>query len=534
MLRELTVENLAVVESCTVRFAPGLNVISGETGAGKSVILGALGLVLGGRGSTELVRAGETHAQVRAVFVRGDEELVVRRRVPVRGSGRSTLNGEPITRADLQALGRELLCITGQHDQRVLLDPDQHEGLLDGVCHLDRAPMAAAWTALVDARSLLRRLQSSADNAVERALFLRFQLQELDALALQPGEAASLEQQRRVLLHSVQLREAAEGAESELYSSEGSAVDRLSRAMALLERVSEVEPAHAGRVERLAALVAEVEDLGRDLQEAVRDVPDPGRLDVVEERLQDIDRMVRKHGCTPVELPAVYDLLQAELRGLDDLEAGIARATTAVEQADGSARQHASELHAQRATGARRLDTVLSRELGLLAMPHARFVTNVAEGTLGPTGFSQVELRLTANPGEPPRALHRVASGGELSRVLLALKLHVRAPGAALVFDEIDAGIGGRTAEAVGQRIAAIARSRQLLCISHLPQIASLADAHFAVLKSVSGGRTFSTIRALDEAGRVDEVARMIGGSALSGDTRDFARKLLQAYARVA
>jgi len=534
MLIELTVENLAVVESCTVRFAPGLNVISGETGAGKSVILGALGLVLGGRGSTELVRAGQDVAEVRAVFLKDQQPVVVHRRLPVRGSGRSTIDGQPATRACLQELGRQLLCITGQHDQRLLLDVDRHLGLLDGYARTDLEPMSQAWDQLSSARSRLAALQASQRNAQERALFLQFQLKELDALALQPGEAASLERERRLLQHAVQLREAAHSGEAELYSAEGSAMDRLSRARQALERVADVEPAHRERLERLDAVLAEVEDLGRELQAAGRETPDPGRLDIVEERLDDVDRLARKHACERDALLEVRDRLHQEMQDLGDVQGGIARAQVAAERAELDAQDAAGELHAERCTAARRLDALLTAELELLAMPHACFVTQVEVGSLGPTGHSNVELRFTANVGEPPRALHRVASGGELSRLLLALKLHLRAPGAALVFDEIDAGIGGRTAETVGRRIADIAQQRQLLCISHLPQIASLADAHFAVLKSVSGGRTFSTIRALDEAGRVDEVARMIGGSALSGDTRAYARKLLQAYARVA
>ncbi len=534
MLRELTVRNLAVVESCTVRFAAGLNVISGETGAGKSVILGALNLVLGGRGRAEMVRSGEAVAEVGAVFERAGERLEVRRTLPARGSGRSTLNGATITVGELQALGAGLLCVTGQHDQRMLLDPDQHLGLLDRYGGLGCEAMRALWERLLEARRRVRSLEAARDGSAEREFLLRYQVKELHELALVPGEAAELQLERQRLRHSVELQEAAQGAERELYSGEGSALDRLSRASSQLERVLAIEPDHQERVDRLASLLAEVEELGRELQDCLRQAPDPGRLDQVEERLEDLMRLCRKHGCVAEELPLLAERLQADLEALGDVDGALEQARAALDLVRAQALEEAERLHARRLEASERLEGVMAVELAQLAMEDARIAVGLERGELGPTGHSSVELQLSANVGEPPRALHRVASGGELSRVLLALKLHLREPGAALVFDEIDAGIGGCTAEAVGSRLAVISRSRQLICISHLPQIASLAEAHFAVLKSVSGGRTFSTIRALDEAGRVDEVARMIGGTALGGDTKLYARKLIQAYAHVA
>ena len=416
----------------------------------------------------------------------------------------------------------------------MLLDPDQHRPLLDDFAALDTGPMRSAWELLLSARAALSRLSFASNNLAERELFLRYQLQELESLAFEAGEEEALGRERELLRHAVELREAARGAESELYSEENSALDRLSRARSLLERVSHLEPAHLERVGRLTAVIAEVEELGRELQVGSQSAPNPRRLDAVEERLAEIARLGRKHGCEAPQLLGVYERLQVELDGLGDVEAQQARAQAAMELAERNAVHEGERLHEQRVKAAKRLDGLLRTELERLAMPHACVRTHVERKELGPHGFCEVELRLSANLGEPPRALHRVASGGELSRVLFALRLQVGCPDATLVFDEIDTGIGGRTAEEVGARVATLARERQLLCISHLPQIASLADAHFVVRKAVRGGRTFSTIRVLNEAGRIEEVARMIGGSTLERATRDYARRLIRAYARVA
>ena len=562
MLLELTIENIAIIDRQTVRFAPGLNVLSGETGAGKSIVFAALGLILGGRASTELVRTGARCARVTGRFdlrrrpgvlallrelgLPTSTELVIRRSVPARGSGRATVGGKAVRLADLQRLGRLLIDLSGQHEHQLLLDPDEHLELLDRYagCGPLRQQMAAAWTELSEARRALRRLEELERSAEERAAFLRFQIQGLKQLGLRCGEEEELEREAALLRHSARLREGLGRAEAALYADDGAAAERMDCAIGLLGALADVDPRYAELSGEIEDLRYRLDDIARELRDHSERIPEPddSRLDAIEGRLEAIDRLKREHRTDFDGLIGRRAELEAELDGLENVGDRIELERARVARAAEAARDIALDLRRVRRERAVELERAVAEQLFGLGMSRARFLvqlTDREEGSragdllLAESGADRVELFLSANPGEEPRPMIKVASGGELSRILLALKvaLHGSSEVSTFVFDEVDTGMGGATGEVVGRKLKALSRRGQLLCITHLPQVAGLADAHFEVSKTVVDGRTHTRIRRLDrEEQRVVELSRMIGGEAMSEDSADFARKLLRTY----
>ncbi len=563
MLVDLTIENIAIIEHQVVPFAPGLNVLSCETGAGKSIVFAALGLILGGRATTDIVRTDTDCARVKARFdlkrnpqvlamlrelgLPAERELVIRRSVPARGSGRATINGKPATLTVLQQLGRFLIDFSGQHEHQVLLNPDEHLEILDRYAEAGplRLQMSAAWEALTGARRELKRLETLKRTAEERASFLRFQIQTLKKLRLRYGEEEELSQEAELLRHSARLREGVVRADAELYADDGAAVERMDYAIDRLRDLSDVDPKYGELAGALEDLRYQVEDIAREVRSQGSSIPDadPERLDSIEERLAEIDRLKAEHKTDFDGLINRRDDLENELSTLENVDGLIEDARAALSAAGERAREVALDLRAVRAEAASGLDKAVAQQLFGLGMPRARFLVDIAQLTEGEragdlviseSGADRVELFLSANPGEEPRPMVKVASGGELSRILLALKvaLHGASQVDCFVFDEVDTGMGGATGEVVGRKLKALSRRGQLLCITHLPQVAGLADAHFEVSKEVREGRTHTTIRSLDREGRVVELARMIGGEAMNEDSMRFARKLLQTYAQ--
>lgn len=546
MLISLSIDHIAVIESQTLVLGPALNALTGETGAGKSVVLAALGLALGRRGSVELVRTGAESASVEARFSlahapqarmilrRADlpgadePELVVRRTLNSRGAGRATVNRRAVPMGLLAELGRALVDVAGQHDSQGLLDPDTHLDLLDeaGGLGAERAEMESAWHDFQAATAELRRLTDAAGRAEERAAWIRAQLDELDALKPRADEEAALLAERDRLRHAVELGQGVRLAEGLLYSGERAATDRISAAEAALRRVSTFDPSLEPLVVALREAAYQLEDVARALQGLGRRTADPGRLDEVETRLAELDRVARKHRCVPADLPLRHERLRQELSELEHLDDAIGGAQAEVGRRLGAATLLAARLRERRVGAAGALQGRVQLELRELAMPHARFevaLEPLREGVtlpdgrlLGPAGLDCAELRLSANPGEELRPMHRVASGGELSRLLLAVKLALRAGGRVtptLVFDEVDAGLGGLAADELGRRLGALARDAQVLCVTHQAQIAAMADTHLAVVKGVSEGRTRTALKKLTGQERVLEIARMLGGS---------------------
>ncbi len=550
MLHELRVENLLLIERAELRLAPGLNVITGETGAGKTVLAHALDLLLGGKARTGIVRPGAAEAYVEGVFdlpaelrtTLGDavspdaEELVLARRVGASGRTRALVNGRSATAGDLRDIGVALLSFYGQHEHRRLTLGSAQLDILDGYCgpaQLDlRRRASAAHDTARDARAALDALRADT-GARERELdLLRFELDEIDLAAPDPGEHAELLARRERLRHLEALRAAALGAGEALAPEDGpGAAELLSAGGGLLDGVDGVDADLDALAVRWRAVALEATDLGADLRRYAEGLEgDPGALEAVEERLEVLDRLLRKHGGTieAVLAHAHACRLRIAEQGDADARAGEleARLAAALAEQDAVGR----ELRGAREAAGPRLARAVEGGLADLAMEGARFEVRLEPREAGPAGSDAVEFLLAPNSGVPAGPVRDAASGGELSRVMLALlAIAGEGPGSTLVFDEIDAGIGGQTARAVGARLQTLAGERQVLCITHLAQVASLADRHFSIEKDPGADPARTTVTQLAEAQVVGELVRMLGGDADDVGARRLARELRKA-----
>lgn len=562
MLRELRIQNIAIIEDVVVRLGPGLNVLSGETGAGKSIILGALGLILGARASADLVRTGKPQAEVVATFdrdepveyvLRGleldwdddDDGLVVRRVVSAAGRSRAWVNGAAVPTGALRTLASVLVDYASQHEHRVLLDEARHREILDQFGDHD-ALLEGVTAAVEELRGHVAerdRLVAAEDDQRARLDYLAFQLQELADLAPQEGEEEELEQERIVLESAARLSELARGGERQLYSGQAAAIERLGEAERAIEELVKTDASLADTLESIREAKFAVEDAARELGAyAGRTRSDPGRLQEVDDRLAELRRLARKHRTSIDGLATLHGTLQAEHDVLSTLDVRMDEVDRAIARARVTAKERCRELTARRRVAGEALSARVEDELSSLAMARARLsvaVEPVTEGVPlddgGPfatsTGADAVAFLLSANPGEEPRPLARVASGGELSRILLSVRRALAGTRSVqvqtCVFDEIDAGLGGTTAEAVSEKLARIAEESQVLVITHLPHIAAAGDAHFRVEKHVEEGRTRAQVRPLTGDDRVAELVRMVAGSGASDAAESFARELL-------
>jgi DNA repair protein RecN (Recombination protein N) len=551
MLRELRIRDFAIIDDLALSFDAGLNVLTGETGAGKSIILQALGLLCGARGAADLIRSDADEASIEGLFdcslpeelreglgVTGDE-IVVRRHLARNGKSRVYVNGSPATVAMLAQLGDHLVHIYGQLEQALLLRPASHLELLDRFAELGsaRQRMAAAHAAHRDARARLAQLETARASLAEQRELLEFQHRELADAAVQSGEEVELRRERELLRHAERLQQVCRDGESMLYSGQAATVSALGRLAAQLNELGAIAPALAAAAELVDGGRVQLEEAALQLRAAAdRLEADPDRLEGVESRLQLLSRLSRKHGLASDELPERLAALARDLAAIDSQSGDLASARTEVESSERTALAAAGELSTARGAAVRKLDKRMVGELSALGMRGATFRTahqapaaDAAVDALGPTGFDTVEFLLAANPGEAPKPLARVASGGELSRIMLALKALTAAIGETpiLIFDEVDAGIGGTVADAVARRLKTLARNRQLLCITHLPQIAAYGDSHYAVEKRQQGGRTVTHARALAADERIAEVSRMLGGSTANAEAERYARRLL-------
>jgi DNA repair protein RecN (Recombination protein N) len=562
MLADLRIENLAVVERAHAAFAPGLNVISGETGAGKTILLQALQLALGGRAHSELVRAGTDAAWIEARFelsggeaervsrrlderglpVVPDGVLIVRRRVSSDGKSRAYINDASATVGALAAVTEGLVELTGQHEQFGLLRAQRHRELLDAFAGTGGLVevVGAAVRALRAAEARGAELRDALAHRHERHEFLRFYLTEYDRIQPRLGEDEVLLEESHRLRHAEKLRLGLSRARALLYEGPSSAYERLSAARGELQPLTSADRRLEGVLERLDALEMEVDDLARELSRFREGaVAEPARLEEVEARLHDLQRLCRKHGA---ELDAVVEKMEAarrELEQLGDLELHLEEAERARAEAEARALDAAAGLTDRRREAISGLVGATEahlRDLGFLRAGFEIALTSAA-GTAGltETGADEVTFLIAANPGQPARPLGKVASGGELSRMLLALKCALAGLDTApvQVLDEIDTGIGGAAGEIVGRKIRRLADRAQVLCVTHLPQIASFADAHLVVVKEALEGATRTELRILDARSREDEVARMLGGMQITETTREHAREML-GRARVA
>ncbi|MHB8416427.1 MAG: DNA repair protein RecN [Myxococcales bacterium] len=547
MLAALRIERFATIDALEVDFGPGLTVLTGETGAGKSILVDALHLALGGRAQAEVVRTGCDEATVEAVFGAGPgirarleelglpsgDELLIRRVVHRAGRSRVWVNGALCTVSILEQLARRLCDISSQHEHVSLLDPACHLDLLDAHGGLleARAGAAAAYQRFA---ALARERQALSTDDAERARradYLRFQIQEIDELDPKAGEEDALAGERAVLASAAKIQALAESAEALLYSGEGAAAERTAAATTRVAELAALDPAFAPMHRALASAVAEIEEAARELSGAARHRrEDPERLAAVDDRLAALRKLARKHGGDVANVLARRAAMAQELSGVLGHAGRLAELSAEEETARAEATALATALSGLRREAAARLSSAVQRQLGKLGMGKSRLELRLEAAPLGPRGADEAELYFSANPGEAPRPLARIASGGELSRVMLAFKRAGAAtdPVDIYVFDEVDSGIGGPTAQVVGRMLKEVARERQVICITHLPQIAAFADRHLAVRKVVQRGRTLSEVRALDEgAERCQEVARMLGGEELTPIALQHARELL-------
>ncbi len=556
MLSGLSIRDLVLIERLDLELQPGLAVMTGETGAGKSILLDALGLALGARADGRLVRSGAKQTQVAAAFevqenhpvhrVLADQDLpdegdvlLLRRTLTPEGRSRAFVNDQPVSAGLLRSLGDLLVEIQGQFEQRGLLDPKTHPALLDAYAGND-ALLAelgadhAAWRAASEsAEAAAGRLRE----AREQEEVLRHDLEELERLSPEAGEVDRLAEERQVLMHREAILEAMAEAERGLFGA-GKAENLIAQALRTLERVAE----KAGErltptLEALERALAEMEEAGRQLSAISADSDlDPGRLERIEERFFAIKDLARKHGLEPDALPQLQQDLSCRLDALEGGEEDLARLRAEARQREERFRDAARKLSAARRKAAGRLDAAVAGELPPLKLERARFVTEISaldEQAWGAAGADQVQFLVATNPGAAPGPIAKIASGGELARFLLALRVVLARLGSAqtLVFDEVDAGIGGATAAAVGARLAQLASDRQVLVVTHSPQVAARGEQHLQVDKSEKGGRALTAVSVLAEEAREEEIARMLAGAEITLEARRAAAKLLERQA---
>jgi DNA repair protein RecN (Recombination protein N) len=552
MLRFLTIRHLAVIDAVDVDFDAGLNVLTGETGAGKSILVEAIGLLLGGRASGDLVRTGEDTASVEAIFESGGNELLIRREITAQGRSRAFINGALATAGALKDLSGRLIELHGQHEHQTLLDPSTHLTVLDSFGGLGPLlePTHAAFETLGSAAAAVGHVRRTAADRAARQELAAFQLAELDRSALKPGEPGEdvdLAATKKVLASAERVERLCAESYASLYEGDGAALADLGGVWRRVAELAALDPKFKPYLEARDGIKSQLEDLALFLRRYADGIEaSPARLQQVEDRLALLERFKRKYGPTLRDVIAKRDALRQELAELEhhdervgELEREHARARDrflAAAQILASARRRVAADFARD----------LERMLADLAMERTRFDVRFAdpleEGEWTGDGIDRVEFFVSPNPGEDLRPLARIVSGGELSRIMLAIKTLTAtsrhgftdaaertagtdAPG--LIFDEVDAGIGGRVADVVGTKLRALGSAFQVLCITHLPQIAVAADTHFRIEKRIDAGRTRTTVTRLDETTRIEEIARMLGGAAVTDGIRASARELL-------
>jgi DNA repair protein RecN (Recombination protein N) len=550
MLTLLRISGFALIDELELPLGPGLTVVTGETGAGKSILVEALGLLRGGRASTELIRTGRDEAQVEALFelpadweVRrrleadgraADDGLVVRRLVARTGRGRIHLGGGLASAADLAASVGKLVDITSQHDQQSLMDPDSQLAILDASAG-NRSLLAearGAWETLGALEAELAAFDADARTRAEREDLLRFQLAELEEARLQPDEDDLLRGERERIKGAEKFFAACSRGEDALYSGEDAVSGRIAGVVREVGAIAELDPTLAPVVERLREAQAVIEDAASELGRYAQGIRfDPQRLEEIEERLFLVGRLARKHGGTVAAAIQRRDEMAEQLAGLGSFEEGVEARRAAVAAARQAVDAVAGVLSERRRKAARSLGKRIDETLHELGLPHARVRVEVEDReAMGPKGRDRARFLFAPNPGEEPRPLARIASGGELSRVMLAVKRALAKSDQALtyVFDEVDTGVGGGTAEVIGRKLKAIAADRQVLAVTHLPQIAAFADHHVKVLKETTKNRTTVRALVLDGPARSAELARMLGGTRPSPEAAAHADEMLR------
>ncbi|WP_437487215.1 DNA repair protein RecN [Sorangium sp. So ce1014] len=562
MLVALRVKNFILMDALELRLEPGFNVLTGETGAGKSIVVGALSLVLGGRASAEQVRPGADDAEIEALFdvrssdramamldaagIASDGEIVIRRVIQATGRSRAYLNGRLCTAGELQAFAPELADVASQHESVALTDPSTHLGYLDRFGRLvpARSELAANVSELEALTAQLRAARELERGRAEREAFLSFQLQAIDALSPRPGELADLAAERNRLRHAGRLHDITRRAASRLDQGDDAMCDELARLASELRAAAEIDPALDDVARAVDGCWTELSEAARQIgRYAERAEADPDRLSEIEDRMYRLEGLLRQHGPTLDDVLAARARLAAELGHLSGVESHVAELERRRDALLAVAADRARKLSAKRRKAGEKLGAAISTELADLGMGGARVVVDiephggdraalVVDGArLGQDGIDRVEFLISPNKGIEPRPLRRIASGGELSRALLALKrvLAECGPAGLYVFDEVDSGVGGAVADKIGRAIGDVARHHQVLCITHLAPIAAFASAHFVVAKENAGGIAKSSVSRVDKKDRIAEVARMLSGAKVTGASLRAATELIEA-----
>ena len=548
MLRSLDIRDILIIDRLELEFQPGLNVLTGETGAGKSILLDSLGFVLGWRGRAELVRAGATQGEVTAVFdlasdhpardilregAYGDsDELILRRVNSADGRKTAWVNDRRVSGEVLRALSDVLVELHGQHDDRGLLNPRGHRDLLDAYAVSDDlvGKSRKAWRDFAAAQSALDAARSQLEAAQAEEEFLRHAVKEMDALDPQPGEEAELDSKRRMMQAAKRIRDDISKAHNAM--GYDGAEGLLANALRWLEAVQDqAEGRLDDPIEALGRALNELGEAEQGVNAALSAMDfNPSDLEAAEERLFAIRAMARKHGVQPDDLGEFANGLREKLNAIDRGAGDIDLLQEGVATAQGAYDSVAAALTTHRCNAAKQLDAAMARELSPLKMERAVFTTEIEPTDPGPSGMDTVSFKVATNPGAPAGALNKIASGGELSRFLLALKVCLTSgtSGLTMIFDEIDRGVGGATADAVGRRLAALAQDSQVLVVTHSPQVAAQGAHHWQVAKRVVDDMTLSTVTPLSNEERVDEIARMLAGDTVTNEARAAAMALLK------
>jgi DNA repair protein RecN (Recombination protein N) len=562
MLRELRIKNFAVIDEVVLELGPRLNIITGETGAGKSIILNALGLISGERGGSDIIRHQEDEATVEALFealppaiesklgaagFETDGDLVIRRILNRSGKNRIYLNGSLCPLGLLAEVGSALVHIYGQHEHHNLLQPETHLNLLDAFADLeqDAKSMKGSFDALSDAWNRLQETLASLDNRRKEKALLESQVEEIAQARLRVGEEEELRSDKNILSHSEKLHQGCREGEELLYEGDAALVSRLGKYTVKLKELAGIDQNLQPTLELLESSLAQLQEAAIQLRRYAGRVHfDPRALEQLEDRLAEIQRLKRKYSANVEEILRIHRETKESLDGLAQGEGQIAGLEKAFEEARRSAWETAEKISHERQRAAKKLKREMEKEVKSLGMAdtvfEVRFVAQddkadippffIAGRKLTERGMDQVEFYFSPNPGEPVKPLAKIASGGELSRLMLALKALVLTPGvvSTLLFDEVDAGVGGRVAEIVGKKLKQVAAQHQVISVTHLPQIAAMADTHFVVEKEIEKGRTFTRVQRLLDRDRVSEVARMLGGVKITEQTRRHAEELVR------
>ena len=548
MLELLHIENIAIIEAADIEFAPGFNALTGETGAGKSIVIDSLSAVLGQRTSRELIRTGAEKAFVSAAFSgmapelteelgiqpEADGTLLLQREIQTDGKNVCRVNGRPVTVGQLRALGAQLLNIHGQHDWQQLLNEEQHIAYLDsfGRAEILINTYAEKYKHFTDIRRQIGALQMDEAEKARRVDTLQYQIEELRRAKLKPGEEAELTARRGMLRNAEKFLGAVAGADYALNGDDsgGGALSALRQAQDALSGVRHLDDAFGQLYERLGEAYSEVYDIAATVEDKRGELDvSPGELDRVESRMDLLYRLKKKYGATVEDMLDYQARCEAELAQIEDAGDTLVRLEQALSKAEKEARQAAQALSDARKAAADRLTAQILTELQQLDMGKIRFAVDFAEKPLDSDGMDTVRFLMSANVGEELRPIHKIASGGELARIMLAMKnvLSEQDHVGTMVFDEVDTGVSGRAAQKVAEKMARISRRKQVLCVTHLPQLAAMADTHFSVEKGERGGRTYTEVRRLDREQRRRELARLTGGSHVSQTMLDGAEELL-------